>query len=146
LKDVPFAFESLATFLQVGGAVEDAEAAVACVSSEVDWVDGWIAAQAALARHDLATAAHHLRELHAQSSVANNVRVVAELGRVYHLAGERAKAIVQLQRAHSLDPFSVQGMDVLAALLCEVRCHSTVALVSSSLPLSNREIQVQSGQ
>uniref|UniRef100_A0A914UQF3 Anaphase promoting complex subunit 7 n=1 Tax=Plectus sambesii TaxID=2011161 RepID=A0A914UQF3_9BILA len=120
LKDVPFAFETLATFLQVGGGLEDAEAAVASVSSELDWVDGWISAQGALARRDLASAAHHLRDLLAQSSISNNARLVAELGRVYHLAGERSKAIIQLQRAHSLDPFSVKGMDILAALLSEV--------------------------
>lgn len=124
LKDIPFAFESLSAFLQVGGATEDAEGAVAGVSSELDWVDGWISAQAALSRRDLVTAAHHLRDLIAQSSIANNARLVAELGRVYHLAGERAKAIIQLQRAHSLDPFGVQGMDTLAALLSEVRCYN----------------------
>lgn len=45
---------------------------------------------------------------------------MCELGLLYNQCGQHDKAIVQLQRARSLDVLNVYGMDSLAALLYRV--------------------------
>jgi predicted Zn-dependent protease len=118
---MPFAIDSLVGFVHNGGTADEIRAAVDTMPMFGDWLGDWIRAQQSIAAKDYPTAAHCLRNVLARNTTApNNVRVIVELGRVYQLAGKSAEALIQLQRAHSLDPNAMNGMDILAAILCQV--------------------------
>ena len=128
MREVPFAVESLCGFLNSGGSSgELGNGALSTMSGCFDWAEGWVSAQECMVHRDFVTAAHYLRELQANSSIANNPRLMLDLGTVYQMAGERTKAIGQLQRAHSLDPYSMAHMDLYAALLAQVGVFTFIA-------------------
>jgi len=78
----------------------------------------WTSAQESAVNNDFASAITSLRSI---PNAVNNVRILRELGRWYHLLGDRGKAITALLKAHALEPSSLLYMDTLAALLAQER-------------------------
>ncbi|MFH4977430.1 hypothetical protein AB6A40_004139 [Gnathostoma spinigerum] len=87
------------------------------LTSSLKWgptVHIWLAAQKAVGENNGTKAISLL------STVAgNNHRIITEMGRLHHLIGERQKALLQLQKAHSLDCSSCLSMDLLAFILAQ---------------------------
>uniref|UniRef100_A0A914DHL6 Uncharacterized protein n=1 Tax=Acrobeloides nanus TaxID=290746 RepID=A0A914DHL6_9BILA len=75
----------------------------------------WLLAKQAEANRKYIDATEILSEFH-----TTNLRIVLELARLYHIAGDRQKALANFERAHSLNYSNASGMDIYASLLYAV--------------------------
>lgn len=107
VEDCPEAINSLSFVVRSGMRSED-------LNRWPHTAHEWLRAQEAIAEQNITKAISIL------SAVANNnLKILVELGRLHYALGERQKAAVQLQRAHSLDVGCSYSMDILAYILAQ---------------------------
>lgn len=136
LKECPLALDAAQGLLSLG--VKGAEVASLMLSGTAnipnsEWLSTWIKAHAQLHSREFSQAATTLRQLDARACLRDNVDVLVSLGEAYHFSGEHRNALAVLQRAHSLDPLSLKGMDILAAILAKDKKIKELESLSSQL-------------
>lgn len=128
-----------------GGAVTITKATVPPSTSAIvshpcmSWLPLWLKAQTCMAGRDYNGAVRNFRELDSATPLSNNSRLLTDLGKSYYFAGENGKAITILQRAHSLDPLEMDGMDILSALLSEEKRTKELESLATKLMSENGE-------
>lgn len=89
----------------------------------------WLLAKQAEANRKYILATEILSEFHTMNLryffglkivFLGSFRIVLELAQLYHIAGDRQKALANFERAHSMNCSNASGMDVYASLLYAV--------------------------
>lgn len=81
-----------------------------------EWLSGWIDAYTSMFRCKFTDAITKLQTIEAKSQFANNEIFQVLIGQCHYYNGEPDKALHYLSRAHSQNPYLVDGLMTLAAL------------------------------
>ncbi|PFX25631.1 Anaphase-promoting complex subunit 7 [Stylophora pistillata] len=159
LRVCPLALEAVIGLLSLGVPGSEVTSLTTSSTPGMDWLGSWIKAQvlAASGKHarqhygfasiggsshkkDLnhnqvfftSEGAQALKSLETQS-LRDNVELLCNAAEMFYNAGDYNNAKSFFQRAHSLDPFTVQGMDTYAFLLSQSGCSNSDGLENDVL-------------
>ncbi|KAF2366018.1 Tetratricopeptide-like helical domain [Trinorchestia longiramus] len=117
LKECPCAVEAAEKLLVLGCPVSEVtHIMMSADSPPPDWLITFVKGLAARATRDFSTAASTLRQLEEHSPLRNNAHLLATLGTTYYMQGDEKHALPSLQRAHELEPLSMEGVSMLGSL------------------------------
>lgn len=121
LRVCPLALDAVIGLLSLGVPGSEVTSLTASSTPGMDWLGSWIKAQVLAASGKHAKGAQALKSLETQS-LRDNVELLCNAAEMFYNAGDYKNAKSFFQRAHSLDPFTVQGMDIYAFLLSQSGC------------------------
>ncbi|XP_076029628.1 anaphase-promoting complex subunit 7 [Oratosquilla oratoria] len=119
LRECPLALEAVQGLLSLG--VRGAEVASLMINVSnntmcTEWLSLWVKGHAHLHARDYTSAITSFRQLEENSPLRHNADILATLGETHYLAGDTKNALSTLERAHTIDPLNLRGIDLLACL------------------------------
>uniref|UniRef100_A0A6A7G3T2 Anaphase-promoting complex subunit 7-like n=2 Tax=Hirondellea gigas TaxID=1518452 RepID=A0A6A7G3T2_9CRUS len=85
-------------------------------SAAPEWLTAFVKGLASRCARDFNASGTTLRQLEEGSGLRNNAHLMATLGATYYLQGDERHALTILERAHALDPLSLEAVDMLGTL------------------------------
>ncbi|XP_012288203.1 anaphase-promoting complex subunit 7 [Orussus abietinus] len=120
LRECPLALEAAEGLLSLGvKGVEVNSLVVGCASNlpNLDWLNTWIKAHAHIHNREYNHAVTTLRSLDNVNFLRDNFGLLVTMGECYYYAGDAKNALLCLRRARAIEPDSVKGLDIYAAVL-----------------------------
>ncbi|KAJ7377277.1 Anaphase promoting complex subunit 7 [Desmophyllum pertusum] len=121
LRVCPLALEAVIGLLSLGVPGSEVTSLTSSSTSGMDWLGSWIKGQVLAASGKHAKGAQALKTLETQC-LRDNVELLCNTAEMFYNAGDYNNAKSFFQRAHSLDPCVLQGMDTYAFLLSQGGC------------------------
>ncbi|XP_032238300.2 anaphase-promoting complex subunit 7 [Nematostella vectensis] len=123
LRQCPFALEAATGLLALGVTSTEVTSLMsrnqtASGSTTNEWLASWIKAHTLTVTNKFAKAAQSLKTLETQV-LRDNVELLCDIAENFYSAGDMKSSKAVFQRAHSLDPYVIKGMDVYAYLLAQ---------------------------
>lgn len=118
LRASPLALEAVIGLLSLGVPGTEVTSLISSSTSGIDWFGAWMKGQVLTTTGKHAKGALALKTLETQS-LKDNVELLCNAGEMFYNAGDYNNAKSFFQRAHSLDPCALQGMDIFAFLLSQ---------------------------
>lgn len=118
LRVCPLALEAVVGLLSLGVPGSEVTSLMSSSSSGMEWLGSWIKAQVLAASGKHAKGAQALKTLETQC-LRDNIELLCNTAEMFYNAGDYNNAKSLFQRAHSLDPCALQGMDTYAFLLSQ---------------------------
>jgi len=138
LRECPLAVEALRALLQLG--VKPRELQELSLHLELDWLSGWVGAQAKLYSRDYPGAVQDLT--HLELVLPGSGSLLVDTGLAHQWAGNTDQAIISLARAAALAPTNMRGMDSLSALYAETgKVRELESLATRLMGLSEEQPQ-----
>ncbi|KAA0185127.1 hypothetical protein HAZT_HAZT010961 [Hyalella azteca] len=81
-----------------------------------EWLLTFVKGLSARANRDFSSSVSTLRQLEEHSPLRNNAHLLATLGITYYMQGDEKCAMPVLQKAHELEPLSMEGVAMLGSL------------------------------
>lgn len=127
LRVCPLALEAVIGLFSLGVPGSEVTSLTSSSTSAMDWIGSWIKAQVLAASGKHAKGAQALKTLETQC-LRDNVELLCNAAEMFYNAGDYNNAKSFFQRAHSLDPCVLQGMDTYAFLLSQSGCGANEGL------------------
>ncbi|RZC31825.1 TPR 11 domain containing protein [Asbolus verrucosus] len=134
LRECPLALEAVENLLKLGIKGVEVNSLMVEVTSEVNWLNLWLKAQAQLYSRDFANAIQTYKSMDSYGLLKDNTLILVNMGYCYHYMCEDDKAIAVLQRAMKLDQNLVFGKDLLSTLLASSGSSEHVTYLENLTP------------
>lgn len=136
LKECPLAIKAAQGLLVLG--VKGTEVASLVLSGStnfpnMEWLSLWIKAHSHMHAKELSQSISTFKQLDSKTLLRDNTDILVSLGEAHYYNGDYQNALSVLERAHSLDPLLLKGMDVYAALLAKEKKVKELESLSSQL-------------
>ncbi|XP_076364183.1 anaphase-promoting complex subunit 7 isoform X2 [Tachypleus tridentatus] len=136
LKECPLAMQAALGLLALG--VKGAEVASLMQNGtstipSIEWLPSWIKAFAHLHAREHQQSVATFKQLENKSLLRDCVDILVALGNAYYCNGDFANALMVLEKAHTLDPLGLRGMDLFAAVLAREKKLKELENLSSQL-------------
>ncbi|UYV80038.1 ANAPC7 [Cordylochernes scorpioides] len=134
LKQCPLAFDAAQGLLSLDA--KGTEVASLMINGTVgmpnmDWITVWIKAHAQFYSREFTQSILSFKQLECKTQLRNNVDILTSLGEASYYHGDFVTATQVLERAHKVDPYSLRGMDIYAALLYKEKKNCELETVCS---------------
>ncbi|EFA09646.1 anaphase-promoting complex subunit 7 [Tribolium castaneum] len=140
LRECPLALEAVENLLKLGVKGVEVNALMVEATSELNWLNLWLKAQAQLYSRDFENAAQTYKSMDSHGLLKDNTSLLVNLGYCYHYMCEDETAIAVLQRAIKLDQNLVFGRDLLATLLASSGTSEHVEYLEDLIPTSDMSL------
>lgn len=120
LRVCPLALEAVIGLLSLGVPGSEVTSLTSPSTSGMEWLGSWIKAQVLAATGKHTKGGQALKTLETQC-LRDNVELLCNAAEMFYNSGDYNSAKSFFQRAHSLDPCVLQGMDIYAFLLSQGR-------------------------
>ncbi|XP_071747469.1 anaphase-promoting complex subunit 7 [Lepeophtheirus salmonis] len=122
LKACPLAIEAAQILMHLGVKAKEINSLTLDLNGSshngLDWYGQWVQASAQSANRDYKNAISMFKSIEENyHPFRDNVSLLVEMGKAQFYNGDFTGAMLTLSRAHKIEPFHLQGMDILASLL-----------------------------
>lgn len=140
LRECPLALDAVENLLKLGVKGVEVNALIVEATSEINWLNQWLKAQAQLHARDFTNAVQTYKSMDSHGFLKDNTTLLVNLGYCYHYMCEDELAVGVLQRAMKLDQNLVFGRDLLSTLLVSLGSAEYHEYLETLIPTSDMSL------
>ncbi|CAD6216130.1 GSCOCG00004346001-RA-CDS [Cotesia congregata] len=120
LRECPLALEAAEGLLSLGVKGIEVNSLIVgstAITPNLDWLNTWIKAHAHMHNREYSHAVSTFKILDNVNYLRDNFNLLLTMGECYYCAGDDKNALVCLRRARAIEPDTIKGLDLYAAVL-----------------------------